>query len=572
MRAFWERVNRFGVTDRIEIHDAQFSGDPIRLQSNEQGFEFRHSEVSQGADNLVNIHEIQIQTGRLDFWPKIQTAAERQLVSDILGADPKRFQIHWKRDSQIFWKGYIDPSITSYPETASWYFGRLRAADFDILRGIELPFTITTDSIIKNLAFLLGFLDFNLPIQTATSWITLNTDNSKDFLQQIYCNRENLRSFARVGGEQDRRITIYESLEKMCDPLLLIKQIGGRFLVEQLTAFEDPTQVYQTLYDKDGNVITDTAKVDRTAAAYTKFEDGLPVVKHSSGNDSYPGLKQVRVRFEHRTTIAGLKFPPSIEIEQSGSYLSDQMLFISTGDQWLRLTGDVRADMREGATQSSIALQIRVLRDGAPDYYWNGSTWTTGGSVTIPLGASGGDIFRGSIKIETTRLPADADGLLQVLLTNATGDTTPSTALLTAYMNMEIVVLNPSIEEGNNVSIDYMVTQDQDFPTIYQYRDTWYGDGPTAYALSAYRVADGTPTADVWERRGGTDYRSFHYNLIKDLLDIQRTRTRKINANLYGEYDPTKILIYNGKPYYYAGGSYDGRWHPVLMQINIQNG
>src|SRR5699024_5249775 len=75
-----------------------------------------------------------------------------------------------------------------------------------------------------------------------------------------------------------------------------------------------------------------------------------------------------------------------------------------------------------------------------------------------------------------------------------------------------------------------------------------------------------------WQLRGSTSYRNYHKNLLKEALDIQRFNTRKLEAELWGAYDPTKVLEYNGDYWFYAGGSYSGvsgEWNVTLMKLDL---
>src|SRR5699024_4540485 len=48
--------------------------------------------------------------------------------------------------------------------------------------------------------------------------------------------------------------------------------------------------------------------------------------------------------------------------------------------------------------------------------------------------------------------------------------------------------------------------------------------------------------------------------------------TRKLEAEVWGAYDPTKVLEYNGDYWFYAGGSYSGvsgEWNITLMKLSV---
>jgi hypothetical protein len=100
-----------------------------------------------------------------------------------------------------------------------------------------------------------------------------------------------------------------------------------------------------------------------------------------------------------------------------------------------------------------------------------------------------------------------------------------------------------------------------------------YGDGPYVWSRSAYRTSNNLEDITVgWKRRSQASYVNFEELLLKEVIDTQRSRPTKINANIIGNYEPVNVSVYDGSYYAYVGGTYNGRWRPTLVQINIQTG
>ena len=284
IRATYTQGTTQGVTDLLEIHDADFTGDAIELQASDVGFKHTHREIAGERDGFLNPYNSRIMEGVLDFYPKIESSSEKTLFDDILGADPLRFKIVWKQDGNIEWQGYIDNRSRSYPERDTHYFGHLRARDFEILKGVFYTSDGNIDGslltgrakIIEILAEQLAFLDFGIDIKTVTSWAISGTTG--DYLNNAEKDKYAFRTFARTGDESDEPISVYESLLWNLDGLI-ISQKGGTFWVEQITEYEDAGLTGSTTnlftYNSSG-VLQTSETINAGQQAYTSKDSGTP--------------------------------------------------------------------------------------------------------------------------------------------------------------------------------------------------------------------------------------------------------------------------------------------------------
>lgn len=595
-RAYFEQTTNQDVLDRIEIQEDGFSGTAIELKADgsRNGFKWRLSEITSESDKgLINPLANKIQVGKLTFFPRIETSAEQTLLDDILGSPDSQFRIVWKQDGSVFWTGNIDNKRRSYPETGASYFATIRANDFEILKSTLYTSDGTPSgslidnrqTLISTVSDLLGYLNFGLKIRTATSWITKDTTDSTDFLSQVYHETRALREFASTGDESDQPISVWDALLKVGDPVLLFRQVNGEFTVEQLTEFDDPANVHETVYTSAGAVDTATTTVDRTLSASKATSEGSLVVKDDSQNDRYPAIKRATATFEHRSQVGTLTLPANIYIASGGGAESYSSSFISTGDQEIQLSANVIAQHSTDEGSGYVDVKVRVGQ-----YYYDGTNWTTTTSdrVRVPLNSSGRQVntgsnnyyvYKGFLNVSTPDVPTDATTPIEVEFEEARIEASPDVLAdnETSFQRISFEVLNPNDKNANSTAIRYELTQSNGYTTTFGLDETWFGDGPTDAAPSALRFSsnDGDITSNTWQRRGSTAYRNFHQNLLKEILDLQRTNTRKIDAKFWGTHDPSKILVYDSQNFYTAGISYvghRGRWSASLFRINVQTG
>src|SRR5690625_4398453 len=564
LRAYWEQRNTLGATERIEIHIDGYSGSPVQLLSNSEGARFRHEEITAtDSGGIINPYANRIQRGVLDFFPRIQSQAERDVLTDILGRPPREVEVRWIRDGSLEWTGFANTENLRTEQKPA-YFGRIRATDFDILKGEDYPIQSGRSTLIELLA---DVLNLGLPIETRTSWTHENINEANDFLAQIYAERSALRKFGR-SGEEDEAISRFQAARYLADPALLIRQSGGKILVEQISALKNPGNVICTLYDADGlNPVRSVRDLRQNAAA--SF-DGSLSVKTSSGDDTYPAINQGRLRYDHRATVTVDQFPSHVRMTAEDSSYPLSQVIASSGDTRINfLSSSIQAHFDGPVTQAT--MQVIISGQGM---YWNDSAgqWQSAFTANSVSLIEYGSSVVGAFAFRTEPLPLGS-GQLFIEIHNAASGQEQATETLVEGIHFDIS--DPSVPEGSSTAIDYLLTQQGGYTTRYEYPPTWYGDGPTGYAVGALSTdaAGNALTLGGWGRRGGTLGRIFHENLLKEVIDFQRSNTRKLEANLHGDFDTGRVLIYQGEAFYYVGGQYSflpGRWSVTLFRIQEQ--
>ena len=570
LRASWNNTYQ-GVKDEIEIYDSEFTGDPIVLDAGETPFSFSHQEVtSESNEGILNPYANRIQKGVLDFHFKVGTAQELSLHQDMLDTDSQRFRVVWKQNDSVFWQGYIDTRKREWSERPN-YTATIRATDFKSIENIDYPLSDGRTKQIEIIADLLGYLNFDIPIETHTSWIVDGTVSTDDYLNQTYKDKYALREYARTGDESDEPIPVLGALEKVTEGLI-VRQVGGVFQLVQIPAFDDPQSVWKFTYNSSG-VQQSGAQVDLRQTLQSSIDDGDTVIKAGSGNDGYPAIRRTRVKYDHRTQVSGIQFPERVELSSTNTSESYSQLFLSSNEQVINLRARVEGYWPTPQEGNSPYFQWQIQ---AGNYYWDedNSEWTTtvvsNQTDLTPRGrqTSQGYLSLGFLTVSTDVTPQDADGQLEV--TFFTADSQDGFADITYYRDITFFIEN-AIATENSTFIDYQLTQGEG-----QYRldlpDSLFGDGPVDYSRGAISKTDsGDYTTDDWARRGETTYLNYHHNLMRDYIDSQRSWTRRINANLWVGFDPTKIGAYKGNNYFYTGGRYANyKWNASLFKINIE--
>ena len=293
--------------------------------------------------------------------------------------------------------------------------------------------------------------------------------------------------------------------------------------------------------------------------------------------------KSARVRFDHRTTVQGIKLPTEIIVEDEEgvvNYKEFTQFYLSDGNQSITLASDIFADINEGEENARARISIKV---GA--YYYNVSTdaWVETGTELvneIPLDFVGpGSITDGtflwffSMNINTANIPQGAGDDIVLRFRRSLSDT--GYGPLTRFTNNVFKLNNPAVPEGQNTAIDYLLTQESAARGRYNDGSIWFSDGPTAYARSAItRDEAGEELTSDW-RYAGNDpgYDSMiHANiLLREVMDMKRTQVRGLTSDLLGEYKPCKLPNIDDFFHFFIGGNQNGKdnkWAANLFRLN----
>lgn len=180
--------------------------------------------------------------------------------------------------------------------------------------------------------------------------------------------------------------------------------------------------------------------------------------------------------------------------------------------------------------------------------------------ATIPAFPSATTVNNAFIFFTSEAIP-NVEGVLEVILLKDT-DTTINGS---QWFDMNVIVQNPS-QSGQKV--EYRLTQSNEYSDELELDESYFGDGVYPYSLSSYRTGLGIGFITTgWRRRGETPYLPYSNLRLREVLDFQRNRQLKKEFNLWGEFDPSKVSVFDGENFMYIGGRYNGRWQPITVRI-----
>src|SRR5690625_3549907 len=357
--------DRYGALHRLEIQELGYQGSSSKMRA--RGFSFDHDEFLSGSDSILKVYENVIQKGTLNAHPFIENTADDTLIRSMFEEDEDEYRLVWKIDGQVFWKGSILNDLLEVPEEPYPYSATITAKDLSRTKGMEYELRSGRMSLIAVLADLLSRLEYGLNIHTATSWSEKDIDENVDFLQQIYLDTYALRQYG-ASGEEPERITVYDAIHQvLSDHGLILRQMGGVWRIEQVSAYKDPSSVLITVYDPDGDQIS-AATEDRQLDAAA---ENIIVKSEGSKTKGYPAIKQARVRFDHRTTVSNLQFPDRITLTENDPIYSASQVFSSTGNTRIHFgSTNIQAEFLDNSiTEASMEVILSAM-----GLYWNDDT------------------------------------------------------------------------------------------------------------------------------------------------------------------------------------------------------
>lgn len=649
LRAFYEQENNFGVVDRIEIYDEEFTGTAIQFEGRFPcAFDFEHREITSEQKEYLSLFKNQIIMGVLDLFLRVDSADKKQVVIDVADAQHGRFKLEWKRNGVMVWVGYPYGRIVEFDEYPNFNV-KIQFRDFEFLKGEDYPLDYSGNdrekliNYFREIANKITLIGANYPIRTMTSWEAENTVvGTDDFLNQVYYDKEVLREYAGDGYSEDQPISYYGATERIVEPMLVLYQWKG-FNVVQISALKNAESVYTSEYNLLGQI--SSGLVNRKQDIFTSTDLGVPSAKVSTGNASYPALRRAFYEYRHRSGSSQFEFDITgdfqrvVDFGESDLFISSKQ-YAGNGDEKLSFTSQYSTT--NGALKATYAVHVGVYaldsdyqfktaenhtgyasngissinttngrlnlfadlyKVGDPvmlystgnlptgieadkAYYivakndtedWIQVSETPDGSVVVPSDQGTGDVFVRVIKIEeetesfllgfrslvsftSSGIPMISGATMEVILMKVGASTDGE-----QWGEPFVFIQNPT-QAGE--SLEFRLTQDEIYPDELELRDSYFGDGPYPYSRSSYRrgLALNTITTG-WRRRGETPYVPYSQLKLREVLDFQRKRQLKKHFDIYGEFDPVSVSVYDGDTYMYVGGSYNGRWRPICVKV-----
>jgi hypothetical protein len=566
------KTTESGDTIRVDLISSTYSGSAREVKGTGRSWmRFTHDQL-----DYSNVFSTQVQRGRLEFSFYVQDATDKGVIDDVLSTAQGEYTMAYYRNGTLQWIGEVMMDqlgaisvAESYP-----YAVTLVARDFVPLEGQLFPLEDNRQLLSTVLGRLLSATGYDLPIWTHTSWTETNINSSNDFLRQLYVDTRNLRDFSKDG---DLQITYLEALERIVAPFkAVLKQANGVFVFDQLSAYETPSSVLRTIYDKDGAFVSQS-NVNTTVAANSSV-----TVVRGSIDEVKPGYKRATVTYAHRTPQGDIPFLPRIVITEATPGDVAQSEFVESGKQ-LTLTGRAGANYSTAianAFRPEARIQIQLGSN-----YWNNAlqTWQatpvestfvmSGNVLSNPLtGEIAQDTFSTDINITTAATPTS--GTLTITLKKAVNP--PGATSETVYLDMDFIILEND-QDKSSTAISYTTEQALSFTQNYNGQSYYFGDGPTIRSASALRYSTTvTHLTTSWTRRGESDNFEFHEIALKEIMDHYRGYGRVGSYTIkLGNYNSINVLTYETRALFYVGGTFDGYtgwWSPIVFQLALVTG
>jgi hypothetical protein len=548
-----QTVNRFDITL------AGYAGALTEYQAPADGLAFTYENLS-----VPDIYTNPIQRGRLE----ITAFGADSLYQAVTGATAGLYGIEWYQDDALQWKGEILGDLCTATEANTPNAFTFTAKDFTTLGSIDLPMTDSRLPVIEVLSTVLVFTGYNLPIRTVTAWI--NSDMSEgDFLRRSLIETRPLRVYAnRTSEDSDKPISVADALTFLARTFkLFVSQKRGEILLEQVSAYEDVSDVFVSRYASNG------AFLDESVEARSQSVSGSLRVIQGTTNAVAPGYARVQATYNHRTVGQGIFVPDIVTIRDGVQRVFDQF-FTPDGLRSVSFRSNGVVELTAPSTDAPF-VQVE-LRAG--NLFWNQTTsqWSAQSHINVfELPDTGSrvegpaTVWRGNINIQTLPVPAGQGGTLRLTLFGFGAD-------VSRFTSNTFEILGPADERDSTAEL-YILDNVLSASERYDDGQHLYGDGPTDTALSAIRYVDGLNnplTNRGWTRRIGSARNwTFSELLLHEVLDQFRIGRRIIDATLFGSFRPDLPLIYESTAFVFVGGRYDGysgRWSATLLQIGVQ--
>lgn len=540
--------------------------------------EFIGKNIERSYDQLNFRKFTHIQKSQCKGTIAVRNQTERDAVEEVAESKFKDFKVQLKRNSTIIWTGWLLPDLISIGEQN---FGNMETTFTakDIELSGDFTFSTSTNKAITTIAQILNTTGLGLDIKTSSKWIASDqSDTSDDVYNQIYHNEQRFRQFAETSGNVDRPLTNNTVLEYMLKTYgAVLRQADGDWQIVQLSALNAPNAVPVTTYNSSG-VKQGSARVSTDLRETIASNQNLKILGNSVVNNYYAGLEKVTSTFQHDSDVQSIKIPRSLRFTSDQTF---SQYFAGNGTTTLRLSFNlaIATNVNSNIVDTFAGMNVKI--QAGTKYLTSTMAWSTSDSfipinVTGPvtIDSDGNDVYQNNgISIISELIPDDADGVLSVLFDFPDALVGVNDVQYVDLSNVQFDI-GYIADTENSDSIDFELRQTLSFNEVYEYGKFHFGDGPSAGSLSALKL--GTAFSDgftsTWKLTSDSSTMTHHELLMREIMDARRGQRRNIRGSFYGEYEPNKIIVYDGKNLAFLGGSWNTNsyeWNINLIELNF---
>ena len=177
---------------------------------------------------------------------RVEDSSQRTILEGIASSELGDYQVKLKKNGSVVWTGLLVPDLTTITEEN---YGNQSAniQAKDIFFSGDYTLATGSQKAIVIIADLLDTLGYDLNIKTYTTWTESEISASDDVLNQVYHEKERLRTYAKTAGEVDRPISNEQALIYMLKTYgLILRQANNEWQLIQLSALEETSRVPTT--------------------------------------------------------------------------------------------------------------------------------------------------------------------------------------------------------------------------------------------------------------------------------------------------------------------------------------
>lgn len=546
----------------VEIWDSSFSGSVTTFTVDARGFE-----MSLDGDSGFVFNPFIGTEAR--FGMIIENSTHEQLITDMAGAAEGRFQVKITKtaSANLYWAGNVLPDIAAYEEHPYPYLFEVAATDgVGALKDIDYnnAGVVYTgwQTIIEHVINILGKLNTSafwggsdVFLRTIFNWFEDDqpTGGANDPLKNTRINH--LAFFDRE-GEKFVYNDCFDVLTEICQITgCRFMLADGAWRMYQVSEFDSGSKT-ERRYDKTGTYLSNAS------VTYTTAFDQATVAKVAGTNyQFFPALNQVIIIYNHRNRrnlLAGIAWDETDTTSHNlgnVDYESGAATLLFTGALQIKVTNvalysgqifnlvfnlTLIVGGRNYTRTVSIAPQTGMTH-GSPQWDTGATPYRIGlGAYHAPAVAASSN-FNASIQFETLPLPVSGDCTVQVALDSIRtwdGGIIPASSLTVEYdLNGAYLEIkhNGILQLAEN-AIEYKTVNDTANNTSKIEIETTIADGTTPNSIGRLQVYNGATweDADLWRVGGTGTARPITDRLAREMMAIQRTPIRRMNARVYG--------------------------------------
>lgn len=560
------------VTYRADISDSEYSGSVLDRVTVDNFFDFEYDQIDerQPMDRPVQSASFEIQL-------RIESDAERNIITDIIDADEGRFQIDFYINDTLQWSGAVLTDLMQYPEKGVPFGVTISAKDLSVLEAKEFDATVQRDRISELLADCFKQTGLTLPIRSFTDLTHSNAaiDSDNDFLYEIFHERQAFQN-------ENEPMYCMEVLENICRAYnLIIRQANGRWIVEQLPAVAKGND---TQFDYDSDGLNPTSQSPSRAIT---IDQDSKFLFNTSQNKIIGALKQISSTYNHRTggekktledmrytELSGTPQVQSVDLEgvtAGGSVSLSLTVNMSVEDITQGTSGE--ANLRFiGIRESDI--NISLAGTGAGATFFDGTRNILVGLT--PVTVAGNTVLEGTVDIEAEIPSYVAFPISSFSVVVAGGDAnegaTDKTVISITASDITVGTVRDELDYSRSES--YKIRRDGNYSLSEEIPPTILGDGPSTTSRGIpYPVAvggDPLPSGG-WRIRGEAKTFTLQELTLSERMSMRRKPLESMRADLWMMYSPANLLNYDSSSWFFLGGYFQAkrsRWNGTIIQFD----